>query len=109
MRDTDVVNRIQELCGERNWSYYRLAREAGLPTSTLYNLNDRTNVPTLPILQQVCDALGISLSEFFRCPKESTFTPTHDQMELISAYSQLSKDEKELLLAYAKGMARLVS
>ena len=28
MRDKDVIQHIQDLCKERSWTYYRLAKEA---------------------------------------------------------------------------------
>lgn len=35
MRDKDVIQHIQDLCKERSWTYYRLAKEADIPYSTL--------------------------------------------------------------------------
>ena len=47
MRDTDVIQHIQDLCRERDWSYYRLAKESDIPYSTLNNMINRTNIPTI--------------------------------------------------------------
>ena len=66
MRDTDVIQHIQDLCKERNWSYYRLAKESDIPYSTLNNMMNRTNIPTIPTLQKLCDGFGITLSDFFQ-------------------------------------------
>ena len=65
MRDTDVIQHIQDLCRERDWSYYRLAKESDIPYSTLNNMINRTNIPTIPTLQKLCDGFGITLSDFF--------------------------------------------
>ena len=43
MRDKDVIQHIQDLCKERSWTYYRLAKEADIPYSTLNNMVNRTN------------------------------------------------------------------
>lgn len=59
MRDKDVIQHIQDLCKERSWTYYRLAKEADIPYSTLNNMVNRTNIPTIPTLQKLCDAFGI--------------------------------------------------
>ena len=48
MRDKDVIQHIQDLCRERSWTYYRLAKEADIPYSTLNNMVNRTNIPTIP-------------------------------------------------------------
>lgn len=61
----DVLQRIKDLLKERNWSIYRLAQVSGINPSTLGNLFTRNNVPTIPTLERICEALGISLSEFF--------------------------------------------
>lgn len=45
MRDKDVIQHIQDLCKERSWTYYRLAKEADIPYSTLNNMVNRTNIP----------------------------------------------------------------
>lgn len=65
MRDKDVIQHIQDLCKERSWTYYRLAKEADIPYSTLNNMVNRTNIPTIPTLQKLCDAFGITLADFF--------------------------------------------
>ena len=62
MRDKDVIQHIQDLCKERSWTYYRLAKEADIPYSTLNNMVNRTNIPTIPTLQKLCDAFGITLA-----------------------------------------------
>ena len=64
MRDKDVIQHIQDLCKERSWTYYRLAKEADIPYSTLNNMVNRTNIPTIPTLQKLCDAFGITLAAF---------------------------------------------
>ena len=64
MRDKDVIQHIQDLCKERSWTYYRLAKEADIPYSTLNNMVNRTNIPTIPTLQKLCDAFGITLADF---------------------------------------------
>ena len=67
MRDKDVIQHIQDLCKERSWTYYRLAKEADIPYSTLNNMVNRTNIPTIPTLQKLCDAFRF-LSRRAGCP-----------------------------------------
>ena len=61
----DILRRITELREERGWSFYRLAKEAGIPQSTLSNLYQRANAPTVSTLEALCGAFGISLAQFF--------------------------------------------
>lgn len=61
-----VVDRINELCKEKNLSYYQLAYRSTVPMSTLMNiLNGKTKNPSIFTIVKFCDAFGISLVEFF--------------------------------------------
>lgn len=57
----DTQKRIRELMKERKWTDYRLAKEANLSHSTVTNMFNRNNAPTLPTLEAVCGAFGITL------------------------------------------------
>lgn len=57
--------RIKQLMEEYGWSEYRLAKEANLSQSTIANVFRRNNAPTLPTLEAICHAFGITLAEFF--------------------------------------------
>ena len=46
----DVQKRIKDLMELRGWTDYRLAKEAGLSHSTVTNMFNRSNAPTLPTL-----------------------------------------------------------
>ncbi len=61
----DAQKRIKQLMEERGWTDYRLAKESGLSHSTVTNMFNRNNAPTLPTLEAVCRAFGITLSQFF--------------------------------------------
>ncbi len=103
MRDTDVIQHIQELCKERNWSYYRLAKESDIPYSTLNNMISRTNIPTIPTLQKLCDGFGITLADFFLDQPEHPQL-TDGQKELVELYNRLDHEKKNVLKAYIKGL-----
>lgn len=61
----DTQKRIRELMEGRNWTDYRLAKEANLSHSTVTNMFNRNNAPTLSTLEAVCRAFGITLAQFF--------------------------------------------
>lgn len=61
-----VVHRILELCDERNLAINALAHSAGVPPSTVKSiLNGKSKNPGIVTLKMLCDALDISLIEFF--------------------------------------------
>ena len=107
MRDTDVINHIKELCTERGWTYYRLAKATGIPYSTLSNMIHRHNIPTIPTLQKICDGMDISLPDFFAGDHEGAHL-TKAQHEFLDIFSSLNQRDKQLLKAYAKGLAKIV-
>ncbi|MDR1572208.1 MAG: DUF1016 N-terminal domain-containing protein [Clostridiales Family XIII bacterium] len=78
----DILERIATLQKKRGWSGYRLAKEAGIPQSTLSNLYKRKNSPTISTLEAVCRALGISLSQFFAGAREA-YALTDEQKWLL--------------------------
>ena len=62
----DAQKRIKQLMDERGWTDYRLAKEANLSHSTVTNMFNRNNAPTLPTLEAVCKAFGITLGSAIR-------------------------------------------
>ncbi|MCO1602828.1 helix-turn-helix transcriptional regulator [Desulfosporosinus nitroreducens] len=61
-----VVNRIVELCKERNITPNALSYRAAVPQSTIKSiLNDESLNPGIVTIKKLCDGLEISLSDFF--------------------------------------------
>ena len=87
----DVLARIDELRKEKGWSVNYLALEAGLTQSTLNNLYSRKTEPKISTLRAICEALGISLSDFFKEEASS-------DDELVRKVKALSKENKAALL-----------
>ena len=92
----DTQKRIRELMEERRWTDYRLAKEANLSHSTVTNMFNRNNAPTLPTLEAVCRAFGITLAQFFAEGEEAPLT--EDQQKLFSKWSTLTDRQKQILL-----------
>lgn len=64
-----VSRRLEELLAERNMTQYQLHLRSGLPRSTIANLSHGTYESVkLRILHEVCQGLGIDLTEFFQSP-----------------------------------------
>lgn len=92
----NVIVRIRELMNVRGWTEYRLAKETGLPPSTLANIFHRGSTPSIPTLETICDAFGISLCQFFA---EGDFVSlTTEQRSLLNSWSTLSQEQKNVLL-----------
>lgn len=94
----DIIHRINSLMEERQWSDYKLSAESGLSSSTIANIHRRNTIPSIPTLEAICDAFGISLSQFFN-EDADTVQLNKEQQELFSEWLALTKEQKQLILA----------
>lgn len=63
---TIVVNRILELCKEKNLTINGLARLSAVPPTTLKNiLSGVSKNPGIVTIKLLCDGLEITLTDFF--------------------------------------------
>ena len=67
MRAQDVlVERINNLCKERQMSYYALSYKAAVPMTTLMHIVDKSTVnPGVLTISRLCDGFEITLKDFF--------------------------------------------
>lgn len=104
MNNFDVIGRINDLCKARSWTYYRLAKESGIPYSTLNTMLHKTYVPTVPSLMKLCDGFGISIAEFFS-EHDETILLSKKQKECLAHWDRLDSRSQELALAYMEALA----
>ncbi len=96
--------RIQELCDERNWSVYKLAKNSNVPYSSLSNMFLRNTQPTISTLEKLCDGLGITMSHFFSNSETDTYILSEKEAQVMNTYRQLPTQDKELLEVYLGGL-----
>ena len=61
----DILDRIVQLREESHWTEYQLAEKSGLTQSTISSWYRKKMTPSITSLQKICNAFGISLSQFF--------------------------------------------
>ena len=59
------LDRIEELCNDRGWSHYRLAKEMDISPNSIGNLFRRTTVPSIPTLRHIYARYSVSPWESF--------------------------------------------
>ena len=91
----DAQKQIKKLMEERGWTDYRLAKESGLSRSTVTNMFNRNNAPTLPTLEAICRAFGVTLAQFFS--EGNPLELTKEQQVLLAKWSSLTDRQKSLL------------
>lgn len=64
-----VSARLKELLQERGMTQYQLYMKSGVPKSTIGNvINCSYDSVKLRIIHELCQGMGISISEFFASP-----------------------------------------
>ena len=92
----DTKSRIKELMDERGWTIYELSKRSGLAQTTISNMWKRNTEPTIPSLRQLCDAFGITLSQFFAEGDMVELTP--EQKVFFMRWAALSAEQKDMLM-----------
>lgn len=92
----NVQNKIKQLMDERGWTEYRLAKESGLSHSTVSNMFKRNNAPTIPTLELVCKAFGITLCQFFAEGDEPIIL-TPEQKAMFRKWNTLTDAKKKII------------
>ncbi len=93
----ETIERIKYHMNMRGWSEYRLAKEAGLSQSTISNIFKRNTLPSIPTLEIMCSAFGITLSQFFS-DNDDTSSLSDEQKELLNKWVKLSSGQRNAIL-----------
>ena len=92
----DILSTITAYREERGWTEYQLAERAGLPQSTISSWYRKRLVPSLPSLEKVCAAFGITLSQFFAEGEMVELTP--ELQEVFENWRTLTPEQKKAML-----------
>ena len=92
----DILAAITELRTNRGWTEYQLAEHSGLPQSTISSWYRKNMIPTIPSLEKICKAFGITLSQLF-AEGDSPVSLTASQQELLIRWSRLSKEQQAVV------------
>lgn len=61
-----IAKRIEQLCKEREITYYTLSYKSTIPLTTLIHIMEgSTKNPGIFTIMKICDGLGVSMKEFF--------------------------------------------
>ena len=88
----DILAVITKYREARGWTEYQLAECSGLPQSTISSWYRKNMVPTVPSLEKICQAFGITLAQLF-AETGTPVTLTESQAELLDRWARL--DEKQ--------------
>lgn len=98
-----VLETILKLRQDRGWSEYQLAERSGLPQSTVSSWFRKNMAPSIPSLEKVCAAFGITLSQLF-ADGRSPVEVTPSQQELLDRWSRLTPEQQEVVFQVIEKM-----
>lgn len=109
----DVLGRITQLRNERNWSVYKVAKEAGIPQSTIATWYLKNRCPSVEDIEKISAAFDLTLSEFFSdlymASLETPLALKRKASELsIEELAEQAKIPVEILRAYEQGTSDIL-
>lgn len=99
----DILTTIVRYREERGWTEYQLAEKSGLPQSTISSWYRKNMIPTVPSLEKICSAFGITLSQLF-AEGEDAVVLTESQKKLLEAWSRLTEEQQAVVFALIEKM-----
>lgn len=96
-----VLERITYYRLQKGWTEYQMAEVSGLTQSTISSWYRKNILPTIPSLEKLCAAFGITLSQFFSFD-EKTVTLTPVQKSLLDEASRLTEAQQLALVEFFK-------
>lgn len=92
----NIADRIFELIDKKGWTAYELSKQTGLSTNSIYAWNNGST-PSLSNVVKVCEALDISVEQFF-CGMGS-YKLTEDENKILNEWLLLSDLEKNAVMS----------
>ena len=89
----DILATITKYREERGWTEYQLSEHSGLPQSTISSWYRKNLIPTIPSLEKICSAFGITLSQLF-AEEKTAVSLTASQKKLLDRWNRLSEDQQ---------------
>ena len=99
----DILSTITEYRENKGWTEYQLAEQSGLPQFTISSWYRKNMIPTVPSLEKICMAFGITLSQLF-AEDDDPVTLTASQKELLMRWSRLDEKQQAVLFDLLKLM-----
>lgn len=97
-----VGNRLEKLREAKGWTVNKLSNMAGLSQSFVRDIELNEKQPTVESLEYLCDALGITIKDFFDDGVISTIL----EDETIKAIYTLSQSQRKALLEFIKTLEK---
>ncbi|MBR1974653.1 MAG: helix-turn-helix transcriptional regulator [Clostridia bacterium] len=94
----DIVSKIDKLRKERKWTKSRLATEAGVCATTVYNwFNETKAIPSRETIENLCVAFKVSVASFYA---DVDFQdPSEQEIRLLELFRKIPDNKKDKALS----------
>ncbi len=92
----DILAVITENREARGWTEYQLAEHSGLPQSTISSWYRKNMIPTVPSLEKICHAFGITLAQLF-AERDTPVSLTKSQADLLNRWARLNERQQAVI------------
>lgn len=103
----NIGKRIHELRINSGLSQEKLALRANITTTYLGLLERNLKNPTVKVVEQICNQLNISLSEFFSDSVPSVQEEDSLSLQITAQISDRTREEKQIILQVIKDVMKL--
>ena len=98
-----ISSRIDMLRTQQNLTFRSLSKRSGISLSTLYDIIQGNKIPTILTLENICNALNISLSDFLDFNDEVIKLRGKEAI-LIKIFREVSPMSQDTLIKVSKCM-----
>lgn len=99
----NVLERITYYRKKKSWTEYQLAEKSGLTQSTISSWYRKNMLPSIPSLEKLCNAFGITLAQFFSTENEQ-YTLTDIQKQLLDESGRFSEQQLKSLIQFIQSL-----
>ena len=100
-----IADRLVDLCEKRGLTKYRLAQLTGMSQTAIGSIISKESIPTIPTLEKLCRAFGITLAQFFS-NEESHPNLTETQREILMIWDSLDIEERKVFMTMIRGLKK---
>ncbi len=101
----DIHERIKQLCKKKKWSLSKLAKEAGLSETTVYDwYNENHFTPSRKAIDDICSAFGITLSEFYSDIELDKLT--EKEIKLLEVFKNVPTEKQDVVIIVAQALKK---
>lgn len=99
-----VLQRIDSICQQKCISKYKLAKDSNIPYTTIANAFRNDTMPTILTLENICNGLGVTMSQFFNENESRNTILTNDQKRVLDMLELLDRNGQEKVISYMQGL-----